>query len=157
MNSEKEPVEDDSLGVNQIQHPIEYSPTRSSLNLLPCTPRRANHGNFMVFQTSPAESPQLAPILKLPFPTLIGREHKPGTYLTISSAILTANFPTLVPPNFCTTHPASESFFHRDRGPSLLPSTVAFPALPVPLGNPASLLMIQRTPSQLGQLYPNSI
>lgn len=32
-----------------------------------------------------------------------------GTYDTISAAILSGNFPTLVPPNFCTSHLASGS------------------------------------------------
>lgn len=31
------------------------------------------------------------------------------THETISSAIFTANFPTLVPPNFCTSHLAAGS------------------------------------------------
>ena len=40
---------------------------------------------------------------------LLTREAMRGTNATMSSAILTANFPTLVPPNFWTSHLAEGS------------------------------------------------
>jgi hypothetical protein len=44
-----------------------------------------------------------------------GGQTETESYLTISSAILSGNLPTLVPPNFCTTQPRESGFFNRDR------------------------------------------
>ena len=40
-------------------------------------------------------------------------------YLTMSSAILSGNLPTLVPPNFCTIQPLALAFLSSDRAIAL--------------------------------------
>jgi hypothetical protein len=58
----------------------------------------------------------------------------------MSSAIFPANFPTLVPPNFCTTQPRELSFFLRGVGC-------------VPLGMTGRAAIVQKAVAEVIELF----
>ena len=65
-------------------------------------------------QTSAEDCPQCACLIPLAERYSPAKKNWPAPYLTISSAILSGNLPTLVPPNFCTIQPLVLAFLSSD-------------------------------------------
>lgn len=99
-------------GVEKINSTtVLHSPARRAGDLLAGAPGRAHDHHPVVFDIVPAASESASLSLLDPVHSASGAD----SYLTMSSAILSGNLPTLVPPNFWTTQPRESGFFNRAR------------------------------------------